>query len=235
MLDLRPSMEDEREADGDPHEQQPHVQRLRGKWQSEKPSPCGHRSLPVNRHRSSPSSQSLLTLGSLALGIVKRAYAGFDPYITVTEREVQEAAAAGADIIAFDATLRPRPGGITVAALVAMIRARGALPMADCADLADARAAAALVASTLCGYTDATRGTTLPALDLVRAMRAGGPFVVCEGGVASPEDVRRAFAAGADAVVGTAITNVDVLVRRFVAAAPDELGFGGVQETSDAK
>jgi N-acylglucosamine-6-phosphate 2-epimerase len=159
------------------------------------------------------------------VGIVKRAYAGFDPYITVTEREVQEAAAAGADIIAFDATLRPRPGGISVAALIAMIRARGALPMADCADLADARAAAelgaALVASTLCGYTEATRGTALPALDLVRAMRAGGPFVVCEGGVASPEDVRRAFAAGADAVVvGTAITNVDVLVRRFVAAAP---------------
>jgi N-acylglucosamine-6-phosphate 2-epimerase len=158
------------------------------------------------------------------IGIVKRAYAGFEPYITVTEREVQEAAGAGADIIAFDATPRPRPGGISVAGLCAMVRACGALPMADCAELADAQAAAeggaALIGSTLCGYTDATRGTLLPALDLVRAMRGCGPFVVCEGGVGSPDDVRRAFAAGADTVVvGTAITNVDVLVQRFVAAA----------------
>ncbi len=160
------------------------------------------------------------------IGIVKRAYAGFDPHITVTEREIGEAAAAGADIIAFDATLRARPGGASVPALVAAIRARGAVPMADCADLEDARAAAvhgaAIVATTLCGYTDATRGALLPALDLVRAMRGVGPFVVCEGGVASPDDVRRAFAAGADAVVvGTAITNIDVLVQRFAHAAPN--------------
>jgi len=159
------------------------------------------------------------------IGIVKRAYAGFEPYITVTEREVDEAADAGADIIAFDATLRPRPGAVSVAALIARIAARGVLPMADCADLADAQAAAArgaaLIGSTLCGYTDATRGMMLPALDFVRAVRGCGAFVVCEGGVASPADVGRAFAAGADAVVvGTAITNVDVLVRRFANAAP---------------
>jgi N-acylglucosamine-6-phosphate 2-epimerase len=159
------------------------------------------------------------------VGIVKRAYAGFEPYITVTEREVDEVAAAGADIVAFDATLRPRPAGVSVAALIASIRARGALPMADCADLADAQAAAAhgaaIVATTLCGYTAATRGTTLPALDLVHELRGAGPFVVCEGGVASPDDVGRAFTAGANAVVvGTAITNVDVLVQRFARAAP---------------
>lgn len=174
------------------------------------------------------------------VGIVKRTYAGFEPYITVTEREVHEAAAAGADIIAFDATLRLRPAGVSVAALVAMIRARGALPMADCADIADARAAAehgaGAIASTLCGYTDATRGAQLPALDLIRAMRACGPLVICEGGVGSPDDVRRAFAAGADAVVvGTAITNVDVLVRRFAAAAPGLLGFCRIQEAADTK
>ena len=78
-----------------------------------------------------------------------------------------------------------------------------------------------LIGSTLCGYTDATREMMLPALDLVRAMRGCGAFVVCEGGVASPADVGRAFDVGADAVVvGTAITNVDVLVRRFANAAP---------------
>jgi N-acylglucosamine-6-phosphate 2-epimerase len=159
------------------------------------------------------------------IGIIKRAYPGFAPYITVTAREVAEAAAAGADIIAFDATARARPGGASTAEIIGFIRARGALPMADCADEVDARLAieqgAEIVATTMCGYTDATRGTPLPALDLVRAMQPRGAFTICEGGVASPGDVESAFAAGADAVVvGTAITNVDVLVQRFVRAAP---------------
>lgn len=159
------------------------------------------------------------------IGIVKRGYAGFAPYITATEREILEAADAGADIIAFDATLRPRPDGASLCAVVARIAARGAVPMADCASAADARAAvhagAPIVASTLHGYTDETRGAALPGLDLVRALHATGAFAICEGGVGLPEDVRAAFTAGADAVVvGTAITNVDVLVRRFVLATP---------------
>jgi N-acylglucosamine-6-phosphate 2-epimerase len=159
------------------------------------------------------------------IGIVKRAYPGFEPYITATEREVGEAADAGADIIAFDATLRPRPGAPPPAELIAAIHRRGALAMADCADEADARAAfaagAQLIGTTLCSYTRATQGTLLPALALVRAIRALGAFTVCEGGVSTPDDVRAAFTAGAHTVVvGTAITNIDVLVRRFAGAAP---------------
>jgi N-acylglucosamine-6-phosphate 2-epimerase len=158
------------------------------------------------------------------IGIVKRAYAGFEPYITVTEREIAEVVAAGAEIVAFDGTARARPGGRDVAAMVGAIHRRGALAMADCATDADVRAAAAagadVVATTLCGYTADTQGTNLPALALVRSCVATGAFAICEGGVASPADVRAAFAAGAQAVVvGTALTNVDVLVRRFAAAA----------------
>ncbi len=160
-------------------------------------------------------------VGVPLVGIVKRRYDGYEPYITATLREVAEVVAAGADIVAFDATARARPGGLGVAALIAAIRARGALPMADCADAGDVRraaaAGAAIVATTLCGYTEPTRGTVLPALELVRACAASGAFAVCEGGVAAPADLRAALAAGAQAVVvGTAITNVDVLVRRFV-------------------
>ncbi|HEY0394524.1 MAG TPA: putative N-acetylmannosamine-6-phosphate 2-epimerase [Candidatus Elarobacter sp.] len=159
------------------------------------------------------------------VGIVKRAYPGFEPYITASEREIAEVCAAGAEIVAFDATARARPDGRDVGAVIAAIRSRGALAMADCADAADVRraaaAGAAIVATTLCGYTAATRGTPLPPLDLVRACAASGAFAICEGGVGSPEDVRAAFAAGAGAVVvGTAITNVDALVRRFAGAAP---------------
>jgi N-acylglucosamine-6-phosphate 2-epimerase len=155
------------------------------------------------------------------IGIIKRAYDGYEPYITPTEREIAEVVEAGAQIVAFDATERARPDGHTVEQAIAAIRARGALPMADCASPADVQratdAGAAIVATTLCGYTDATRGTALPALALVQVCAASGVFAICEGGIAMPADVHAALAAGADAVVvGTAITNVDVLVRRFL-------------------
>jgi N-acylglucosamine-6-phosphate 2-epimerase len=162
-------------------------------------------------------------VGVPIVGIVKRVHPGFAPYITSTLEEIAEVAAAGADVVAFDATSRPRAGGAPLAALLAAVRAVGRTAMADCSDAEDAAAAAwagaDIVATTLAGYTDATRGRTLPALDIVRALSARHPFVVCEGGIATPEAARAAFAAGAAAiVVGTAITNVDKLVQRFVAA-----------------
>jgi len=159
------------------------------------------------------------------VGIVKRAHSGFAPYITSTREEIAEVAAAGATVAAFDATARARAGGASVRDLVVAAGAHGLVAMADCATAAELAAAAdagaAIVATTLAGYTADTVGRTLPALDLVAAAARAHPFVVCEGGIGSPDDARAAFAAGAAAiVVGTAITNVDALVRRFAAAAP---------------
>jgi putative N-acetylmannosamine-6-phosphate epimerase len=159
------------------------------------------------------------------IGIIKRVHAGFEPYITSTIEEIGEAALAGAHVVAFDATERPRYGGYGVRALVNEIHRRARLAMADCSDEDDARAAAQagadIIATTLTGYTGATRGHALPALDLVHRFSRFHEFVVCEGGVADPPSVAAAFAAGASAVVaGTALTNVDELVSRFVAATP---------------
>ncbi len=159
------------------------------------------------------------------VGILKRAHPGFEPYITSTVAEIDAVRAAGASIVAFDATGRARAGGASVADLVAAARERGLLAMADCATSADlaaaARAGADIVATTLAGYTAETAGRTLPAIDLVAGAAAAHPFVVCEGGIGTPDDARAAFAAGAAAiVVGTAITNVDALVRRFANVAP---------------
>lgn len=155
------------------------------------------------------------------VGLIKREYPGFEPYITPTLEEVTAIAEAGADLIAFDATARRRPAGTQLSTLVDAVHAAGKLAMADCATLEEGRTAAALgadvIATTLCGYTSETAGAALPALDLVAAFRdCGGAFVVCEGGVHSPDQLRAALDAGADAVVvGTAITNVDWLVREF--------------------
>ncbi|MGZ3497032.1 MAG: N-acetylmannosamine-6-phosphate 2-epimerase [Vulcanimicrobiaceae bacterium] len=155
------------------------------------------------------------------IGIIKREYEGFEPYITPTLREVREVLAAGAEIVAFDATARPRPGGVTAAELVEAIHAEGALAMADCAGEADGVAAQAMgadiVATTLCGYTKETRGRVLPAFDVVRAFAELDAFVICEGGIHSPEAGKAALEVGADAiVVGTAITNVDWLVGSYI-------------------
>jgi N-acylglucosamine-6-phosphate 2-epimerase len=158
------------------------------------------------------------------VGLIKREYPGFEPYITPTLDEVREVLECGAEIVAFDATSRRRPGGTELRRVIAAIHAEGRLALADCADAADARAAtdvgADAVATTLCGYTPETAARRLPALDLVAEFAALRCFRICEGGVRSPREVRAALDAGADAVVvGSAITNVDWLVREFAGAA----------------
>jgi N-acylglucosamine-6-phosphate 2-epimerase len=157
------------------------------------------------------------------VGLVKGSPNANTPYITTSEADVEAVAAAGAELVAFDATGRPRPHGATVGALMEAIRRCGRVPFADCAELADglaaAEAGAEIVATTLAGYTSSTRGRRLPALDLVTALAAFHAFVVCEGGVATPDDARAARAAGARAIcVGTAITDTDALVERFAHA-----------------
>jgi N-acylglucosamine-6-phosphate 2-epimerase len=158
------------------------------------------------------------------IGLIKREYAGFEPYITPTLEEVHAVIATGAEIVAFDATSRPRPHDLPLGDIVAAIHSAGRLALADCATALDAARAVNLgadaVATTLCSYTAETAGRKLPALDLVRDLAQLSAFSLCEGGVRVPADVRAALDAGADAVVvGTAITNVDFLVREFAGAA----------------
>ena len=159
------------------------------------------------------------------IGLVKREYPGFAPYITPSVADAREVAACNVDIVAFDATARVRPDGSSVEAIVAAIHDAGACAMADCATAGDALAAIAagsdILATTLCGYTDDTRGVALPALALIRELAELDAFIVCEGGIRQPDQVSAAFAAGADAVVvGTAITNIDWLVGEFAARSP---------------
>lgn len=158
------------------------------------------------------------------VGLVKCEYPGFTAYISPTLAEVGAVIGAGAEIVAFDATDRPRPDGSLLIDAIRAVHAAGRLAMADCSTAADAAAASAagadILATTLCGYTAQTKGHALPAFDLVAELSRLGRFCVCEGGVRSPADVRAALDAGADCVVvGTAITNVDWLVREFAGAA----------------
>src|SRR5262249_25504041 len=129
-------------------------------------------------------------------------------------------AEAGADIIAFDATLRPRP--VSVAEMTAAIHGAGKLAMADVATSDDADAAIVagvdIIATTLSGYTGGP-GPEAPDLDLVAACAALGKPVFAEGRYRTVAEVHAGIAAGASAiVVGSAITRPEHVTEWFVAA-----------------
>ncbi|PSN10195.1 acetylmannosamine-6-phosphate 2-epimerase [filamentous cyanobacterium CCP5] len=144
-------------------------------------------------------------------------------YITPQFHHAQAVAQAGSDIIAIDATQRPRPGGETLAQLIQRIHDHlGKAVMADVDTLDHAlravEAGADCVGTTLYGYTEDTQHQTPPGFDLLKAMvdQCSVP-VICEGGIASPAQVRQALDLGAFAVVvGTAITGVDNLVTSYL-------------------
>jgi N-acylglucosamine-6-phosphate 2-epimerase len=157
------------------------------------------------------------------IGLWKRAYPGTDVYITPQFSDAVAIAAAGADIIAIDATNRDRYGGETIAEIVARIHGELGKPvMADIDTLANARLAAAagadIIGTTLYGYTEATQAATPPGFDLLSAMvREIDRPIVCEGGISSPQQAKQALNLGADAVVvGTAITGIDLLTAAYV-------------------
>lgn len=151
------------------------------------------------------------------IGIVKRDCPGSPVRITPLIDDVQALAAAGADIIAVDATARARPEAL--ATLLAHINEAGAVPMADASCMDDALAAWALgfpiVASTLSGYTtDVTPDE--PDLQLVQQLAAQGCRVMAEGRYDTPARAAAAIEAGAWAVtVGSALTRLELATARF--------------------
>lgn len=151
------------------------------------------------------------------IGIVKRDLNDSPVRITPFITDVEALADAGADIIAFDATHRPRPAKI--ADIIACIHARGLIAMADCASLDDARNALALgadmVGTTLSGYTGGPVPEE-PDIALISAMAELTPFVIAEGRLKTPADAHAAAEAGAYAVVvGSAITRTEYVTGWF--------------------
>ncbi|MFN0119499.1 MAG: N-acetylmannosamine-6-phosphate 2-epimerase [Blastocatellia bacterium] len=159
------------------------------------------------------------------IGIEKVVSDESEVYITPTFDVAARLAESGADIIALDATRRPRPREETLETLIRRIHDELKLPvMADVALLEEGLHAAArgadIVATTLCGYTEQTLHIKPPDFGLVRALAESVQVpVICEGGVRNPAQARAARNAGAFAVVvGGAITGTDQLVREYVGA-----------------
>lgn len=141
-------------------------------------------------------------------------------YITPTTEDARSVADAGADIIAFDGTSRPR-GKDNLRKLIRYIAIKRKVSMADISTLSEAIAARALgadmVSTTLSGYTDNSKMTKEPDFELLeKAAKILDCPVIAEGRFWTPEQVNKAFALGAHAVViGSAITRPQLIVKRF--------------------
>ena len=157
------------------------------------------------------------------IGLYKAEIPGFPVYITPTLRHAQDVAAAGADVIAIDATARSRPQPGTLAEFIAAIhQTTNCLVLADIANLAEGVAAAAagadLISTTMSGYTADSPQQPGPDLELVRHLAAtrAAPLLA-EGRFKLPSEVSQALALGATAVVvGGAITRPQQITRWFV-------------------
>lgn len=160
------------------------------------------------------------------IGLVKRRTRGSDVYITPDLEDALAVAEAGAELVAVDATERPRTDGAVGAEFVAAVCAE--LPGRVIADVdsasagrAAAAAGAAAVATTLSGYTGAD---TMAGPDIALVAQLSQEIdvpVLAEGRYSTSEEVWAAFGAGAFAVVvGTAITDPEELTRRLATAPP---------------
>ena len=159
------------------------------------------------------------------IGLWKEGHDGV--FITPTLRHARACAMAGADIVALDATDRPRPDGRTFEETVAELKKEEVLVMADCSSIEDVRRGFA-AGCDLCSTTLSHPGAAIdqaagqgPDLDLIRQAVAEFPGrpVVCEGSVHCPQDAADAVESGAwCVVVGTAITHPTSLTSWYVGA-----------------
>ena len=143
-------------------------------------------------------------------------------YITSGVKEVKELIEAGADIIAFDGTSRPRPDGSNVEQLIQLIHFAGRLAMADISTVEEgvncAKLGADIISTTLAGYTDESGDAgENPDFELLeKLVNTIEKPVFLEGRVWAPDEAKKAFELGAHSVViGSAITRPHLITKRF--------------------
>lgn len=142
-------------------------------------------------------------------------------YITPTLKEVNELIEAGADIIAFDGTSRPRE--CPLEEMIVKIKTAGRLSMADIATFEEGlnceKLGVDIISTTLSGYTAETKSDSEePDFELLEKLHKNTNLpIILEGRIWEPHQVKKAFELGAHAVViGSAITRPQLITKRFI-------------------
>ncbi|MGB3255652.1 N-acetylmannosamine-6-phosphate 2-epimerase [Buttiauxella gaviniae] len=151
------------------------------------------------------------------IGIMKRDLEDSAVRITPFLHDVDALAKAGADIIAFDATFRPRP--VAIDELIARIHHHGLLAMADSSTVEEGlnckQKGVEFIGTTMSGYTTSVTPEG-PDLMMVSELSAAGCRVIAEGRYNSTELASQAINHGAWAVtVGSAITRIEHICQWF--------------------
>ena len=142
-------------------------------------------------------------------------------YITPSVEAAKSVIGAGADVAAFDGTMRKR--NVSVKEMIDFIHQSGKLAMADIATFEDAKNAcelgADLISTTLSGYTKETQSDCAkPDFELLEKIVKNLDIpVILEGRIWEVSEVKKAFDTGAWAVViGSAVTRPQHIVKRFL-------------------
>ncbi|MBE7704655.1 MAG: N-acetylmannosamine-6-phosphate 2-epimerase [Cyanobacteria bacterium SIG29] len=142
-------------------------------------------------------------------------------YITPTLKEVDELINAGADIIATDATMRPRPKE-SLEEIINYIKSKNKLAMADISTFEEGLNAKKLgfdvISTTLSGYTQNSRqDLTTPDFELLeKLVKELDCPIILEGRIWEISEVNKAFELGAySVVIGSAVTRPQLITKRF--------------------
>jgi N-acylglucosamine-6-phosphate 2-epimerase len=175
------------------------------------------------------------------IGLVKRDYPQCDVYITATRKEADELIWEGVDMIAIDATTRPRPNGESLESLISYLKVKGQTIMADISTYEEAvnvvRLGVDCVSTTMSGYTPYSPQQCEPDFKLLKRLVDTLHIpVFAEGRISTPEEVAKALDIGAHTVVvGSAITRPQEITKKFVQSIENrggkqDAGTNGVKE-----
>ena len=154
------------------------------------------------------------------IGIKKRVSKSYPVIITPLLSDVEKLSELGAEIIAFDSTLRERP--YSVGSLISKIHSCKRIAMADCSTIKDAINAiengADILSTTLSGYTNKKLPPKNPDFKLLNQLiKKFKVPIIAEGRFNTPVSFKKAMKSGAHAVVvGSALNRIELITKSFL-------------------
>ena len=154
------------------------------------------------------------------IGIKKRVSKTYPIIITPLLSDVEKLSELGAEIIAFDSTLRERP--YSVGSLISKIHSCKRIAMADCSTIKDAINAiengADILSTTLSGYTNEKLPPKNPDFKLLNQLiKKFKVPIIAEGRFNTPVFYQKSIKSGAHAVVvGTALNRIELITKSFL-------------------